>query len=72
MVALNILGAGHTDLSGHRRGVGVAPVEHFLEIVHPDLGQAHLVAGDDLRTFREGVGALGAENMAHHGAWDDL
>lgn len=72
MVALNILGAGHTDLSGHRRGVGVAPVIDILEIVHPDLGQAHLVAGDDLRTFRERVGALGAENMAHHGAWDDL
>lgn len=61
-----------SDLSGYLGGVGVAAVEDLLVVVHPDLGQAHLVAGDDRRAFGEGVRALGAENVAHHRARDNL
>lgn len=62
----------NSDLSGHGGGVAVAAVEDLLVVVHPDLGQAHLVAGDDRRALRERVRALGAEHVAHHRAWDDL
>lgn len=61
-----------SDLSGHDGGVVVAAIEDLLVIAHPDLGQAHLVAGDDRRAFGERVRALGAENVAHHRARDDL
>jgi len=43
-----------------------------LEVVHPDFCQPHLVAGDDLRALGESVGALGAEDVAHHRAREDL
>lgn len=61
-----------SDLFGHDGGVAVAAIEDLLVIVHPDLGQAHLVAGDDRRAFGERVRALGAENVANHRARDDL
>lgn len=50
----------------------VPPVEDLLVLVHPHLGQSYLVASDHLCALREGVGALGAENMADDGARDDL
>lgn len=59
-------------LSGHLCSLLVPPVEDLLVVIHPDLGQADLVPGDDLRALGEGVGALGAEDMAHNGAGDDL
>ena len=59
-------------LSGHLRGLLVPPVKDLLVLVHPDLGQAHLVARDHLRALGEGVGALGAEDVSHNGARDDL
>lgn len=61
-----------TDLAGQLGSDLVAAVEDLLVVVHPDLSQAHLVAGDDLGAFREGVGALGAEHVAHHGTRKDL
>ena len=64
--------AGHTDLLGHECSIIVATVEDLLVVIHPDLGQAHLVASDDLGALGEGVGALGAEDMADHGARHDL
>lgn len=59
-------------LSGHLRSLLVPPVEDLLVFVHPDLGQADLVPGDDLGAFGEGVGALGTEDVTHHGTRDDL
>lgn len=59
-------------LSGHLCSLLVPPVEDLLVVIHPDLGQADLVPGDDLRALGEGVGALGAEDVAHNGAGDDL
>lgn len=48
----------------------VASVEDFLVVVHPDLGQPHLVACDHLGALGEGVRTLGAEHMTHDGARD--
>ena len=64
--------AGQTDLTGHNCSILVAPIEDLLVVIHPDFGQAHLVASDDLCAFGEGMGALGAEDMAHHRTGDDL
>lgn len=68
----NILSLGHTDLPGHIGSVPVAAIIDLLVIIHPDLSQAHLVASDDLCALGEGVRALGAKNVAHHRARDDL
>lgn len=59
-------------LSGHDCSVIVAAIVDLLVVVHPDLSQADLVASDDLCALGEGVGAFGAEDMAHHRARDDL
>lgn len=61
-----------TYVFSHLRGLLVSAVEDLLVVVHPDLSQAHLVAGDHLRALGEGVGALGAENVANDGARNDL
>lgn len=61
-----------TDLTGHFCGILVAAIEDLLVVVHPDLSQTHLVASDDRCAFREGVGALGAEDVAHHRTREDL
>lgn len=59
-------------LSGHLGSLLVPPVEDLLVVIHPDLGQADQVPGDDLGALGEGVGALGTENVTHDGARDDL
>lgn len=56
----------------HLRSLLVATVEDLLVVVHPHLGQPYLVASNHLRTLREGVGALSAENVTDNGAGDDL
>lgn len=61
-----------TDLTGHNCSILVTAIVDLLVVIHPDLGQAHLVASDDLSALGEGMGALGAEDMAHHRARDDL
>lgn len=61
-----------TYIFGHLCGLLVAPVEDLLVVIHPDLGQANLVAGNHLCAFGEGVRALGPEHMAHNGTWNDL
>lgn len=61
-----------TDVCGHLFCILVAAVEYVLEVIHPNFCQPHLVAGDDLRALGESVGALGAEDMAHHRARNDL
>lgn len=63
---------GGTYVSRQLPGLLVAAVEDLLVVVHPDFGQPHVVAGDDLRAFGEGVRALGAEHVADDGAGDDL
>lgn len=50
----------------------VAAIEDLLVVIHPDLGQPHLVASNNLRALGKGVGAFGAENMTNDGARDDL
>lgn len=61
-----------TNLTGHNGSVLVAAIENVLEVVHPDLGQAHLVPSDDLCALGESVGALGPEHMSHHRTGEDL
>lgn len=70
--SFSIPSSGHTDLFCHFCSVFVASVVNFLVIVHPNLGQAHLVPSDDFRSLGEGVRALGAENVTHHRTRDDL
>lgn len=59
-------------LSGHLCSLLVPPVEDLFVVIHPDLSQADLVPGDDLRALGEGVGAFGAEDVAHNRAGDDF
>lgn len=61
-----------TYILGQLSGLLIATVEDVLVVVHPDLRQSDLVAGDHLCAFGERVGALGAKNVTNNGAWDDL
>lgn len=61
-----------TDLTGHNCSILVAAVVDLLVVVHPDFSQAHLVACDNLCALGESVGALVAEDVAHHRTRDDL
>lgn len=56
----------------HLGCVQISPVENLLVVVHPDLSQAHLIACNNTGALGEGVGTLGTEHVADHGAGDDL
>lgn len=56
---------GGTYVSDQLRRLLVAPVEDLLVVVHPDLRQAYLVAGNHLRSFGEAVRALGAKHVTY-------
>lgn len=62
----------HTDLPGHQCSFLVAAIVNLLVVIHPDLSQADLVASDDCCALGEGVGALGAEDMANDRTREDL
>lgn len=63
---------GITYISCQLPGLLVATVKDLLVVVHPDLRESYLVAGNHLCTFGKGVGALCAENVANDRAGDDL